>query len=303
MRQLEEFVDWLNNDIGGSGQLPSIKNEGLTKTYGEAMQQSLERHYAEDRQAGGLRMSNIGKPAVQLALNQLGYVEPEPRGKLRYIFHTGDMFENWLECMLQVAGIPILLSQGEVEFEGVKGHYDFIVEIEGVGPVLLEAKTMSANYARQFKKYPNDDRGYVSQLALYAHCVDLPAAWINMDKGLNEIFITTPAPAQLDDARARAKTVIKAVRRVESLEQVLYTSGGYFRPPPPVAERYQSCDTGRFLLPQSMRYSPFKSVVYQLSYERNNYNKDTIYVEGVQDLKDARQELDKLVEEGTIWKI
>lgn len=140
---LNDFTDWLNNRVGGEGLLPDI-NSG---DYGQAMKDSLWRHYAQDRQKGGIRMSNLGKPAAVLALAHLGYSEPEPKGKSRFIFHVGDMFENWLEVMLRVYGIEILDSQPTLTWGSITGHADYIIKSPVTGkPIVVEAKTMSDNY-------------------------------------------------------------------------------------------------------------------------------------------------------------
>jgi hypothetical protein len=216
MNHLSDFIDYMNNDVGGNGPLPDL----LHGNYGTEVGKSLERHFVEDRQRGGVRMSNVGKPATLLALAKLGYTEPEPRGKLRFIFHFGDIFENFLEVMLQSYGIEILESQEVCTYtskSGIQmdGHLDYIIKSPVTGePVIVEAKTMSVGYARMFRKFPDDDRGYVSQLSLYASSKGLDATWVCMDKGDSSLF----------ELPLEKGLMIPSLDRVEKVVQVLQST-------------------------------------------------------------------------------
>lgn len=291
MDKLEEFANWLNEDVGGEGKLPDLKHG----SYGEAMGQSLARHYSEDRQKGGLRMSSMGKPASVIALEHLGYSEPEPRGKSRLIFHTGDMFENFLEVMLQTYGIEIISSQGEVSYKGIKGHYDYIVNLGGQH-VVVEAKTMSANYAKQFKRGVNDVRGYLTQLSLYWSATMLPAVWVCLDKGTNEVFIVEPIEEEMYDALSRVDNILGRIDKINTIEDVFKQT----QVPPARPEVYKGSETGRLLLPTSMSYSTYKHALYKLVDDYNGYGKFTTYVEDVADNNHMRENLDRMVENGEL---
>jgi hypothetical protein len=289
MSYLDDFIRWLNEDVGGEGPLPNLEHGD----YGLAMKDSLYRHYAEDRQRGGLRMSNIGKPAAVLALAQLGYVEPEPKGRSRLIFHTGDMYENWLEVMLKVYGFDIIDSQPEVKFMGILGHADFVImHPDTKRPLIIEAKTMSEGYSRMFSRELNDDRGYISQLAMYSRGLGHDATWVCWNKGNSETFELTPPEGLMDDAVLRAEKVITAVRKIKTLDDVFK----HVRVPPPRPEVYKKEQTERLLVPSSLSYSPFKTVFYKTSDGKNGYGKDTTYVDEIADVNHMKEELDFLVE-------
>ena len=265
--------------------------------YGSVMGDSLNRHYAEDRQKGGLRMSNIGKPTIILALAHLGYVEPEPKGKSRLIFHTGDMYENWLEVMLKVYGYEILDSQPTVEYLGITGHADFVIDHPDVGPLIIEAKTMSEGYARMFSRELNDDRGYISQLAMYSRGLGHPATWICWNKGNSETFELTPPEGLLEQRLDRASQIIPRIRQIQSFEDL---SG--IPMPPPRPEVYKKKETGKYLLPASLSYSPFKTALYVTSDGTNGYGKPTTYVESVASPEHMKAELEFLLESGKVMK-
>lgn len=293
MTYLGDFIRWLNEEVGGEGPLPGLEHGD----YGEVMGDSLKRHYAEDRQRGGLRMSGIGKPAAVLALMHLGYTEPEPKGRSRLIFHFGDVFENWLEVMLKVYGFDVIDSQPEIKFMGITGHADYIIKNPADGkPLVIEAKTMSEGYARQFMYQPNDDRAYITQLAMYTAGLGYPGTWVCLNKGNAETFEVSPNEGIMMQKLDRAKQVISRVRKVKSLDDVLKQ----VRVPPPRPEVYQKKETGKYLIPGSLSWSPFKTALYVTSDGVNNRNKETTYVDSIADTTHMRSELERLVEEGVI---
>lgn len=292
---LDDFCQWLNEDVGGEGLLPDIKHGD----YGLAMKDSLHRHYAQDRQKGGVRMSNLGKPAVLLALAKLGYSEPEPKGKSRLIFHMGDMFENWLEVMLQVYGIEILDSQPTVTWNGVVGHADYVIKSPATGQnIVVEAKTMSENYFRMFSREQNDDRGYLTQLALYMQGLGMDGTWLCLNKGNATVHELYPDNGLLAASIRRVKKVLERIDRINTLDDVFLN----FRPPPPHVEMFQKQPTGKYILPTSMSFSPFKSALYKITDGLNGYNKPTKYVDGVADTEHMKKELAFLLENGVIGR-
>jgi hypothetical protein len=289
----QDFVDWFNNEIGSE----------LTDHVGLGLDAAFERHFKEERQKPGVRMSSMGKPALVTALQKLGYYEPEPKGHLRYIFFLGDVFENVLGVLLEAYGYKILADQTKhpedtaVEWGGLKGHFDYLVEIDGK-PVVVEAKTMSGNYARQFYKEPNDDRGYITQLALYSAATGHPAVWLCMDKSDGKMTEVLPDVPYMVDAVERAKEVLDRLDGMESLEDAF----NLFRPPPARPEVFQRQETGKHLVPTSMSFSPYKSAVYKLSPAFNGYNKLTDYVYAYGDAEHAEEELKGLVARGELYR-
>lgn len=294
---LNDFCRWMNDEVGGNGPLPNL----LHDDYGAALADSLKKHFAEDRPKGGLRMSNIGKPATVLALAKLGYIEPEPRGKSRVIFHLGDVFENLLEVLMQAYGIKVLESQTEVHHLGLTGHLDYVIESPVTGePVIVEAKTMSPNYTRIFKREQNNDRGYITQLAMYSAAKQMPATWVCFDKGTAETFEVQTNPGSFQEALLKAEDVIERLDNVQALEDILHTSGGYFRAPPPIPEKYRGKMTGNFLVPTQLKMSPFRYALYNIVSGTNGYNKATEYVDGPKGFVDMERELNRLVENGEV---
>jgi hypothetical protein len=305
---LGEFCRWVNEEVGGNGPLPELDHGG----YGERVAGSLNRHFAEDRQKGGLRISSMGKPAVLQALAKLGYTELEPKGKMRWTFHLGDIYEHFAGLMLETYGYTVLCDQMDpeatlVKYEGVSGHYDFLVKTPEHPVLLVEVKTMGPGYARKFRKTPNDARGYITQLAMYQAALSeqygqvVPAVWLCLDKGTGETFYVEPFPGLFQGALARVSTVVPLLGRVKSEDDILAPKG-LFQAPPAQAEVYRRKQTGHFILPENMIYSPFASAFYDLEPGLNGYGSPQRYVVGMKGPDSMKKELARLVDSGEVIK-
>lgn len=303
---MHDFVEWLNESICSDAD--GMAEVGWRR-YGEMVGQSLKRHYQQEREdRDGLRLSELGKPAVVQALKRLGYREPPPKGSLLFIFHLGDVFEHFAGEMMRVYGYEILADQMEedktlVEFEGVKGHFDYLVREPKTGRrLLVEVKTMSGAYAQRFRLRPDDERGYVTQLACYHHALshDVDGAWwLCLDKSNWRAFCVEGFDGLFEGALYRAREVISRMNHISSEEDVLR----YFQAPPPMPEVYARRQTGRYMLPPSMRYSPFAEAFYELNPGVNGYGKERLYVDGMKDAKAMQQALRVLVDEGRVLHV
>jgi hypothetical protein len=292
MANLQPFVDWFNTELGF--------DDPQNHTIGDAIAESFKRHFEKGEEYDNtpyIRASNLGKPAVLLALQQLGYTEPPMKGRVKFACYLGDVWESAVEVFLQTYGYKIVESQGEIEWNGITGHFDYIVH-DGKQDLLVEAKCLSEGYSRMFSKEPNDDRGYLTQLALYSHRTNLPGIWLCFNKGTGEAFQVQPDEDVLQERLLRAENVINRIREVKSLADVLKN----FRVPPPRPEIYKRVLTGKFLLPQSIAWSPFRSALYKLSDGLNGYNKMVKYVDEPADYDHMVNELQFLLENGTISK-
>jgi hypothetical protein len=238
-----------------------------------------------------LRISSIGKPAVlqclelpnvraQLRQANMEYTEPTTLKTLD-IFHRGDQFEALVLLTLRNSGFQVISTQTEVEFLGVPGHSDVLVEFQGQR-LLLEIKTMSSAYFRQFTSTPNDDRGYVTQLGLYTVCMGVPGVWVCLDKGTSEVQVVEPPSGLLANAVDRATRIIPKFKEVNCFADIFKV----FSPPPPVPEYYRNRQSGRMLLPNSMKYSPYRDLFYHLTVEENGYGRPTEYVLGCKVIDD-----------------
>lgn len=270
----------------------------LLCNYTDAVYNSLKRNITPIEEYTGLRLSQIGKPGVLQALWSLGF--PHSGGlaiKHRLTFHSGDVFEALLVLLLQAAGYEILdwnnnniytgvdpvTEDKYVEFEGVRGHTDIVVRDTVDNSVfIIEAKTSNDRYFTSFMKKPDDERGYVSQLALYQKSLDLPGCWVFFNKNTSEFGVQFLPEDLKESALARAHVLIPILRDIKKWDNLVDSvANGVLQAPPPINEVFQRKQTGALLVPQSMKYSPYRHCFYDIIVETNGYLKPTEYVVGV----------------------
>jgi hypothetical protein len=176
---------------------------------------------------------------------------------------------------------------GYIEYAGVRGHSDIVVRTPEGESILLEVKTATDRYYHAFMKHPDDERGYVSQLALYEECLGLPGYWVFFNKNTSEIGIQQLNNDQRTFALERANRIIPVLRDIETEGKwealVSAVQGGLLQAPPPVPEVFRRSETGGFLVPQSMKFTKYRHCFYEITTEKNGYNKDTEYVINVRD--------------------
>lgn len=138
-----------------------------------------------------LRMSNIGKPDRQLwySINLPEKAEDlRPNTYLKFLY--GDLIEELLLFLAELAGHRVEGRQDEHSIAGVKGHRDGVID-----GVLVDAKSASPYSFLKFKNHlldipGNDGFGYIPQLQSYlSSSKDDPivqdktrAAFLAMDK-------------------------------------------------------------------------------------------------------------------------
>lgn len=132
-------------------------------------------------------MSNVGKPLRQLYYDLNGFEGDKPSGKTLVKFAYGDLCEALVIALAQAAGFKAERFQEEVIVEDVPGHIDLILE-----GVLVDVKSCSPYSFQKFKDgsiIHNDPFGYVGQLSGYKNAINLPAAWIAINKIDGEICV------------------------------------------------------------------------------------------------------------------
>lgn len=213
MKSIETLVD----DIYSLVSNPREFSRDNIKAFGEALAERLANRLSEERGAGTLRASNVGKPCER----QLWYDihsgndrEPlPPAARLKFLF--GDILEELLLFLAKEAGHTVQHEQAEIEVNGVKGHIDAVVDGR-----LVDCKSASTFGFEKFKSHGlgNDDPfGYLDQLGTYlsgAISGDLPlgdkdcGSFLVIDKTLGHICLDTyPKPdkdfAQLVDRKRK----------------------------------------------------------------------------------------------------
>lgn len=259
--KLKTFVESFN-----SGEL-QIDLAEQQENYIKEVKISCYNQFCSPTKRTHIGLSEIGKPAVLLGLKALGVSEVvSPASKLR--FHFGDVFEALIVQILISYGLEVTDVQKEVAYSGIPGHIDGIVN----GDTVLEVKTMSDSYYQRFTKQPDDSRGYLTQLNFYCHLLGLKGVWLCINKQTYELALIEliPDPTLLE----RGKKIIQVLPNIVTINDVLDN----FDAPEPVTEFFKKQPTGKYLVPETMKYSNCVDVFYECVVEPNGYKKPTKYV-------------------------
>ena len=138
-----------------------------------------------------LRMSNLGSCPRKVWLQIAGEKGEPINARTRMNFSFGDYVEVATVAIIRLMaekeeyGIKIYeeLVQGELEWEGIKGHADLPCSIDGQD-VVVEVKSMSNYGFREFcKNGPGDMWGYPAQLQAYLRATGFDTGlWLGVRK-------------------------------------------------------------------------------------------------------------------------
>lgn len=138
-----------------------------------------------------LSMSSIGKPPRRLYMDL--HNESKPTGQARLKFLYGDIIETLVLWLCKQSGHTVTDQQKSVEYEGVTGSIDAIIDGE-----LCDVKSCSSP---SFKKFDNgtlptqDSFGYLPQLSGYKTSLKLDKAFfLAVDKVTGELATYYPDP-------------------------------------------------------------------------------------------------------------
>lgn len=299
VKSLTEFVNLINEGVGI--QLAPSSLEKQAHLYGQAAEASLKRQWSERENGNTLRVSSLGRPAVLQALTTFGYHEAEYPNRLRRIFTRGDVDEAELIALMNAHGLPVVRQQEEIEWNGVLGHTDGEV-FEGGEFTIFDIKTTQPYKFDKWKKSGIDNDAYITQIAVYQEATKAQrAAIVVSNKANSELTVQYFTPEELEPYKTRALRVVEAIRSLDSVNDIF--SSTIIQAPP--VERHickRKAVDGVFTVPESMRYSPFRSVFYKTYSEKNCYSKLTEYVEDYRFGNESIKELERLLAGGKVIK-
>lgn len=258
---LFKFIDWWNSER------PCFGSNKYADQVGEEVKQSYLRQFVQ-RNPRPIGLSQIGKPLVELIYQAvIDPTEEDLECGLRYIFHIGDVTETLLIAMMQSFGLDVHSKQLEVEYKGVYGHIDCMVDDR-----LIEIKSMSHTYWTQFVGCVDDERGYITQLALYTKAVQTQrkvgsAGWLVLNKSTGALrYVKLPTnlvKSTLVKAAAKIKKFDKALSELDATsEPPLSWIRNNVRPPDPICEKKNKVMTGKLLIPPNMKLAASKYTAY-----------------------------------------
>jgi hypothetical protein len=210
-----------------------------------------------------LRPSRLGRPAYVTALEHLVHLHgnnhqavdnTEYYGRNSDIFRTGHDVEARIVEVMRSANVETFDYQVPTSFElhgyTIEGTADIVL-----GDTVIDVKTASAsNFKRLLSGY--NDLTYRTQLALYAHGLNLPrAALLLYNKDNSELqlkYIT------LTDEVARVTNILGELKLLEemTLENAYEYIQETFIITEPPSQMRAKVPTGKYLVPSELWYSP-----------------------------------------------
>lgn len=261
-------------------------HEGANAVFMQDMSKAMQHVYGgvNEVEDNWLRMSSLGKPIVLQLLKKpsiteellsLGlYLQDLPSPRTAYTFLLGHFFEAWVKFQLTSHGYNISIpddgKQHEISYNGIKGHLDIVLDSG-----FIEVKTMSPTYFDKFLKEQDDSRGYLTQMALYQAASGKNGVWVCLNKATGEVVMVTPKLSELERAVARVNAIVPLMQSINSLHDL---EDGDIVAPEGVPEMYKRKPTGKLLMPDSMKYSPYRHLFYDIEYGRNGYRRPTEYI-------------------------
>jgi hypothetical protein len=286
MNQLEELCIILNEEY------PLFGENESTETFLETVLLHLGESFIHGKldEEPHLRISSLGKPVVDQMLPILlpRYIskelpkESQMRWSQTLAVFNGHLIEAIAILTAKRLGMDIGNTQEEVEYMGVVGHIDFTID-----GFVVDVKSMSPGYFNKFTKCVSDERGYITQASCYSEAMELPFAWLLYDKSRCHWHVDYLMPGHKAIALERVNRIVPKMRKCKTVTDLLKV----FKAPDPVPEIYKKEETGKLLVPQSMWYSEYKDIWYQIELEINGYGKVTHYVE----YKRTPEEIKKLL--------
>lgn len=274
----------------GARQIPS---DIIVDTAGEWYKQSLYKQLINNEVDNDIRLrpSLLGKAAIDVLARKFYpnlYDDGVTHQRFWQLLHDGDVFECDFLVWLKIKGIPVLDTQVAVDWHGVKGHADMVVEIDG-RRVLLELKTSNEGYYSSIMKMQKesdrvfhyddeaakcnwlavrftDFRGHLTQASVYASALDCDEAVVVVkDKNTSDVILYNIPHTVRKERLVRAANIVTAWDYCDTWEDV-YMNVGI---PEPKKELREKNHTGRYLVSPKLYGSPIIPLVYEWSLDKD----------------------------------
>lgn len=204
-----------------------------------------ERLSPREERKGTLRLSNLGKPDRQLWYETNGYKGEEFTPTTYFKFLYGDILEEVVLFLAEMAGHEVTGQQGEVRINGILGHRDAFID-----GVLVDVKSASSYAFKKFKEgtLKNDDPfGYYTQLSGYIADHEYPldhGAFLAIDKQNGTLALLPVSSGDTVDIHSR----------IDHLKEITTSP----TPPDRCYEPEPMGKGGNMKLPVGCSYCPFK---------------------------------------------
>lgn len=179
----------LAQDVYGLLEGNSLADPALFEKYRSLIGDVIVSRLQTEKREPNLRMSSIGKPLRQLWYELNGYKGETLEGKTLVKFAYGHLVEALILILAEASGHTVERLQEKIEVDSIVGHIDCVLD-----GVLVDVKSASPYSFQKFKdgtllNEGNDPFGYIGQLSGYAQALNLPAAWIAINKVSGEVCV------------------------------------------------------------------------------------------------------------------
>lgn len=192
-----------------------------------------------------LRASSMGKFVFDLAFE---YFYPDKAKELELserqasLFFDGHAFESWLGFALRRLGYRITGRECTIEWQGITGHVDFIVDDAWV----VEAKCVSDRFFKFLSGYDGvlrgdsvnewlQDRGYLTQLSIYCDATGLPGMLVFKNKNTGDVGALELTKEMSTNRLLCAAKTLNVIRSSQTFIEVF----DHVEIPPPEIEIYK----------------------------------------------------------------
>jgi hypothetical protein len=219
-----------------------------TKEFGERIGWLLNDRMKPKIDKRTLRMSNIGKPDRMLWYEVNGKGQKEEFNGPTYLkFLYGDIIEEVVLFLAELAGHSVSDRQREVTVDGIVGHIDAVID-----GVLIDVKSTSPYAFKKFKDgtLRNDDPfAYIPQLSGYLSGTGInDGAYVAVDKQNGNICVMPLEETDTIDVHSRITYIKKVIKKDIPPDRC-------FQPEP-------MGKSGNMKLPSGCSYCAFKKECY-----------------------------------------
>lgn len=218
------------------------------KEFGDRLSALITDRLRPKEEKRTLRMSNVGKPDRMLWYEVNSSVQKEQFNGPTYLkFLYGDLIEEIVLFLADVAGHSVSDRQRQVNVDGIVGHIDAVVD-----GVLIDVKSTSPYAFKKFKDgtLRNDDPfAYLPQLSGYLQGTGIKdGAYVAVDKQNGNITVMTLEDQDQVDILSRISHIKEVVKKDTPPERCFPTE--------PMGK------SGNMKLSAGCSYCPFKKECY-----------------------------------------
>lgn len=238
----------------------------IAEKAGSLFAKAMVHQFGDEEDEFRIRLSALGYPALYQVLPLYGYTKTRPTDiKTLKVFMRGELLEIFLLSHLQAFAPELEIEHNpEISYCGYSGHPDLVLTL-GEEKTIIEAKSVSKFYAQQFLVNPNDERGYLSQLLVYMHVMDVATGYflVEVDE-TKELYMIRIRMSDYHSIIEEALATLETLKEIETLKPPLDIALSRVGIPAPVPAFIKHGTYAFPTIPPSLKYSPHNDCLYEL---------------------------------------